>query len=176
MIAIDAVFTPVFAAYTVEPCRVGQRTDFEKLVLDVKTDGTIAPEEAVHIATELLQKHFNMFASELFIPQIEQELETVNETPTIEPVQVEKTKIAKILNTSVRDIELSQRSLNCFSQANINLVHEFVCKTEEELLKLPNFGKKSLEELKEFNRNNGLTFGMNVNTFLKDGKPPTLDI
>ncbi|OGU74676.1 MAG: DNA-directed RNA polymerase subunit alpha [Ignavibacteria bacterium RIFCSPLOWO2_02_FULL_55_14] len=160
-IAIDSIFTPIKnVRYTVEPTRVGGQTDFEKLILEVETDGSITAEEAVTHAGKILRDHILLFIN--FGQEPEQEkVESEQEA--------EVTRLRKILKMSVDELELSVRSHNCLRSASIKTLADLVRRTESELLKFRNFGRKSLAELSETVEQHGLTFGMDVDKYLNDG-------
>lgn len=167
MLPIDAVFSPIKnVIYKVEPFRVGQRTDYEKLVLEVHTDSSISPKEAVHFASKILNDHVKLF---LNIYEMEVE-ETPQPSPEDEQKIAELTKIRKIILTPVEELELSVRAHNCLKAADIKTLGELVRLQESELLKFRNFGKKSLTELADVVVNFGLEFGMNVDKFLEETK------
>jgi len=138
-IPIDAIFSPVKKVkYSVEPTRVGQRSDYDKLVLEVWTDGTIRPDDAVAEAAKIAKDHFSAF-----INFDENSLGAeLDDDPDDE-------RIRKILNTPVEELELSVRSSNCLKNANIKTIGELTRKTEDDIAKTRNFGKKSLQEIKE---------------------------
>ena len=160
-IAIDSIFTPIMNVhYTVEPTRVGGQTDFEKLVLDIETDGSITPEEAVTHAAKILRDHLQLFINFGIEPEAEK-AETEQEA--------EMSRLRKVLRTSVDELELSVRSHNCLRSANIKTLADLVRRSESELLKFRNFGRKSLAELSEIVDQHGLTFGMDVDKYLKEG-------
>jgi DNA-directed RNA polymerase subunit alpha len=154
-IPLDAIFSPVKKVkYTVEPTRVGQRSDYDKLVLEVWTDGTIKPDDALAEAAKIAKDHFSVF-----INFDENSLGSdLDDDPDDE-------RIRQILNTPVEELELSVRSSNCLKNANIKTIGELTRKTEDDIAKTRNFGKKSLQEikekLKEWNLNLGIT-DMNV--------------
>ncbi len=165
MLPIDAIYTPIKnVIYNVEPYRVGQRTDYERLILDVRTDGTISSQEAVHTASKILDEHIKFFinfeAYEEEVPQVE----TVEE----EVKAAEKNRLRKILLTPVDELELSVRAHNCLKAANIKTLGELVQLQESDLLKFRNFGRKSLAELLEVVEICGLQFGMSVEQYLKE--------
>jgi DNA-directed RNA polymerase subunit alpha len=160
-IAIDSIFTPIKnVRYTVEPTRVGGQTDFEKLILEVETDGSITPEEAVTHAAKILRDHLQLFINFGIEPEAEK-AETEQEA--------EIARIRKVLRMSVDELELSVRSHNCLRSANIKTMADLVRRSESELLKFRNFGRKSLAELSEIIEQHKLTFGMDVDKYLKDG-------
>jgi DNA-directed RNA polymerase subunit alpha len=158
MIPIDAIFTPVkHVKYHVENVRVGQRTDYEKLILEVTTDGSVNPKEGLTIAGKILKDHIEKFITE----QIEEPfVQEDNE------VDAEKLRVQNLLKTSIEDLNLSVRAYNCLKSANISTIGELVAKEESELLKFRNFGKKSLNELVEVIEEKNLHFGMDVSKYL----------
>jgi DNA-directed RNA polymerase subunit alpha len=165
MLPIDAIYTPIKnAIYKVEPQRVGHRTDYERLILDVKTDGTISAQEAVHYSSTILNDHLKYFIN---FEEFEEE-EPVEDVVEEEVKVQERNRIKKILTTSVDELELSVRAHNCLKAANIKTLGELVQLQEQELLKFRNFGRKSLAELSDVIKNFGLEFGMNVEQFLRE--------
>ena len=173
MLPIDAIYTPILLVnFTVEPFRVGQKTDYERLVLDVRTDGTITAEEAVHTAAKILNDHFKLFSNfELFVD----DEEFIVVAPPEDAVKIaEKNRIRNILLTPIDGLELSVRTHNCLQSANIKNIAELVQLQENELLRFRNFGRKSLSELTEFMQLHSLTFGMNVEQYLKDDAKPSI--
>ncbi len=153
VIPIDSIFSPVTRVkYAVEATRVGQRTDYDKLVLEVWTDGRIEPKDAVVQASSILRKHLEPFYN------YDENLVAFDETP--QQQSQENQKLKKLLNMSVNEIELSVRAANCLNNANITTVGQLAMKTEQEMLKYRNFGKKSLNEIKEKLQQLGLTLGM----------------
>ena len=162
VIAIDSIFSPVTRVkYAVESARVGQRTDYDKLVLDVWTDGRISPDDALTQASAILQHHLDVFVGyDKNAIQIEEVVDKQDE---------EKAQQKKLLNMSVNEIELSVRAANCLNNANITTVGQLALKTEAEMLKYRNFGKKSLNEIKDKLTQLGLSLGMNVDSNLLDG-------
>jgi DNA-directed RNA polymerase subunit alpha len=160
-IPIDSVFTPIRnVRFTVEPTRVGGQTDFEKLVLDVETDGSITAEDALTQAGKILKDHVQLFIN------FGQEPEGDKQGGEQEG---EVLRLRKILRTSVDELELSVRSHNCLRSANIKTIADLVRRTESELLKFRNFGRKSLAELSEIVEQHGLVFGMDVDKYINDG-------
>lgn len=160
LIPIDSIFTPVTnVRYDIKNVRIGESNDFEELTIEILTDGSITPEDALSSSAKILKDHLNMF--------INFELE-----PEVEKVENEKDaeteRLRKILSTSVDDLELSVRSHNCLKAANIKTLGDLVRKDENEMLKFRNFGRKSLAELIEIVENYGLDFGMDVDKYLKD--------
>lgn len=162
LIPVDAVFTPVKKVkFDVDNVRVGQRTDYEKLIMEVTTDGSINPKEAFTIAGRILKEHIEKFITE----KIEEPFAAEEEE-----VDAEKQRIANLLKTSIEDLNLSVRAYNCLKSANINTIAELVSKDESELLKFRNFGRKSLQELVEVIEEKGLKFGMEVDKYLEKEK------
>ncbi len=162
VIAIDSVFTPIRnVRYTVETTRVGQQTDYEKLTLEVDTDGSITPEDALTYAGKILRDHIQLFIN------FDAEPEAVRDDI---PQDAEFERVRKILLTPVDELELSVRSHNCLRAANIKTIADLVRRDESELLKFRNFGRKSLAELSEIIEEQGLSFGMEVGKYLKDGE------
>jgi DNA-directed RNA polymerase subunit alpha len=156
-IAIDSLYSPVRRVnYQVGLARVGQRTDYDALTLEVWTDGSIKPDEAVALASKIMKEQLQVF---------------INFDENLEPKEVEKSTESPKFNEnffrSVDDLELSVRSANCLKNANIRYIGELVMKTEAEMLKTKNFGRKSLNEIKEILNEMGLGLGMKV-----DGWPP----
>lgn len=161
VIPIDANFSPVTkVSYEVSDTRVGQRTDFNRLEMDVWTDGSIDPEDAMAYASKLLVDHLEMFIN------FEGDLEAAEEVVKDE----EKERIRQLLKMRVDELELSVRSSNCLRCANIHTIADLVRNQESEMLKYKNFGRKSLIELNEVLSNMGLSFGMDVDYYLGDEK------
>ena len=160
LIPVDAVFTPIKSVkYHVDNVRVGQRTDYEKLSMEVTTDGSINPKEAFTIAGKILKDHIEKFITEQIDEPFSQEEDEVD---------AEKVRVANLLKTSIEDLNLSVRAYNCLKSANINTIAELVSKDETELLKFRNFGRKSLAELTEVIEEKNLHFGMEVNKYLDE--------
>ena len=158
LMPIDAIFTPIKSVnFDVENVRVGQRTDYEKLVMNVTTDGSLNAKEALTIAGKILKEHIEKFITEKIEEPFTQEEEEVD---------AEKQRIASLLKTSIEDLNLSVRAYNCLKSANINTIAELVSRDEQDLLKFRNFGKKSLSELVEVIEEKNLEFGMDVSKFL----------
>src|SRR6516165_7684289 len=153
VVAIDSLFSPVTRVrYNVEAARVGNRTDYDKLILEIWTDGRITPDDALTQASVILQKHLDVFA--LY------DKNAIEFEEAVDKQDEEKTKMKKLLNMSVNEIELSVRAANCLNNANITTVGQLAMKSEQEMLKYRNFGKKSLNEIKEKLATLGLTLGM----------------
>lgn len=160
LIPVDAIFTPIKSVkYHVDNVRVGQRTDFEKLSMEVETDGSINPKEAFTIAGKILKDHIEKFITEQIDEPFAQEEDEVD---------AEKLRVANLLKTSIEDLNLSVRAYNCLKSANINTIAELVSKDETELLKFRNFGRKSLAELTEVIEEKSLHFGMDVGKYLDE--------
>ena len=167
MIPIDAIFTPIKnVIYTVEPFRVGQKTDYERLALDVYTDGTITAQEAIQEAAAILQDHLMLFVN---FEQMRREMEA-QEVVEEEAKEAEKARMRRILFTPVDELELSVRAHNCLKAANIKTLAELVSLNEQDLLKFRNFGRKSLSELADIVRVHGLAFGMNIDKYVQEQK------
>jgi len=155
VIAIDSLFSPVsLVKYTVENTRVGHMTDFDRLILEVTTDGRITPDDALKQASSILKHHLDVFDN---VSQ-----ENVEFDSEQSEVSEEQNKLRKLLNMSVNEIELSVRAANCLNNANITTVGELAMKTEQEMLKYRNFGKKSLNEIKAKLEQLGLSLGMKI--------------
>ena len=151
LIPVDAIYSPVRrVAYRVEPTRVGQRTDFDKLVLTVETDGTLAPEDAVGVAARILQEQLQILIN-FDEPRARVEEEIRDDLP-----------FNRNLLRKVEELELSVRSANCLKNDNIVYIGDLVQKTEQEMLRTPNFGRKSLNEIKEVLASMGLGLGITV--------------
>ena len=157
-IPMDAIFTPVTKVkYMIEPCRVGQRNDYDKLVLEVWTDGTISPEDALAEAAKIAKDHFSVFVN-------------FNDSDISGGDDFDEgdEKIRQLLNTPVEELELSVRSSNCLKNANIRTIGELTRKTEDDIAKTRNFGKKSLTEIKEKLLEWNLNLGMTDYSHLKN--------
>ena len=157
-IPMDAIFTPVEKVkYAIEPCRVGQRNDYDKLVLEIWIDGTITPDDALGEAAKIAKEHFAIFIN-------------FNDKDVIGSDENDEgdESITKLLNTPVEELELSVRSSNCLKNANIRTIGELTKKTEDDIAKTRNFGKKSLAEIKEKLQEWNLTLGMTDYSHLKN--------
>ncbi|MFN8994045.1 MAG: DNA-directed RNA polymerase subunit alpha, partial [Pseudomonadota bacterium] len=151
LIPVDALFSPVEkVAYRIENARVGNRTDYDKLTLDIETDGAIAPDDAVALAARILQDQLQLFVNFEDLPEVK------------EKSAEEDLKFSPYLLKKVDELELSVRSANCLKNDNIVYIGDLVQKSESEMLKTPNFGRKSLNEIKEVLATMGLRFGMEV--------------
>jgi len=163
-IAIDSIFSPVTRVnFLVENTRVGQRTDYEKLVLDIWTDGRIDPESALKTAGAVLRRHLDVFVD--YAGE-----ETLEFEDTEKKDADERERLKKLLNMSVNEIELSVRAANCLNNANISTVGELAKKTEADMLKYRNFGKKSLTEIKAKLVQLGLSLGYKFDETLLESK------
>ena len=155
-VPIDAIFSPIKKVnFTVRNARVGQMTDYDKLILEVWTDGTITSEKAISLAAKILRDQLDIFL-------IEEEEETLSELPE----EKEEEEIPKeVFYKNIDELELSVRALNCLKNSHIHLIGELVQKTEDELLKTRNFGRKSLNEIKNVLHQMGLSLGMELQDF-----------
>jgi DNA-directed RNA polymerase subunit alpha len=162
VIAIDSIFTPIKnVKYSIENYRVEQKTDYEKLIIDISTDGSIHPEEALKEAAKILIQHFMLFSDERIM------LETQAKEQTNE-VDEEILHMRKILKTELVDMDLSVRALNCLKAADIRTLADLVTYDVADMLKFRNFGKKSLTEIQELVKSKGLSFGMNLAKYKLD--------
>jgi DNA-directed RNA polymerase subunit alpha len=158
-ISVDSIFTPIKnVRYSVEDYRVEQKTDFDKLVLEVTSDGSVHPEEALKEAAKILIEHFVLFSDENIMPE-------TRVSKVVEEVDESFLQMRKILKTPLADLDLSVRAYNCLKAAEIKSLGELVNYHIDDLLKFRNFGKKSLSELEEFVRDRGLHFGMDVSKY-----------
>ena len=161
-ISIDSVFTPIInVKYSIENTRVEQKTDFEKLILDIQTDGSIHPEDALKGSAQLLIKHFYLFSDK------DMEFDE-DDSDEIEVVDEELLHMRKLLKTSLNDLDLSVRAYNCLKAADIKTLGDLVSIEISDMMKFRNFGKKSLTELEELVDNKGLTFGMDLDKYNLD--------
>jgi len=154
VIPIDSIFSPVKKVkYAVEDTRVGQRTDFNRLILEIWTDGRITPREALIQSAAILKRHLDLFVDDdLYAIEFEEEVEAEDQ----------EDKLQKLLSMPINEIELSVRSANCIKAADIQTIGDLVRKTEAEMLKYRNFGKKSLDEIKSILSGLGLSLGMEL--------------
>ncbi len=155
-IPIDSIFTPIKnVKYTIENTRVEQRTDFEKLIMEVSTDGTIHPEEAVKQASRILIQHLMIITDEnITFDNKEEKKEDLVDEQTLQ--------LRKVLKTPLEDLDLSVRAFNCLKAAKINSLSELVQYEQEDLMKFRNFGQKSLAEIEQVLLERGLSFGMDL--------------
>ena len=162
VIPIDSIYTPIRnVKYAVENFRVEQKTDYEKLILEITTDGSIHPKEALKEAAKILIYHFMLFSDEKIT------LET-NDADGNEEFDVEVLHMRQLLNTKLVDMDLSVRALNCLKSADVETLGELVVFNKTDLLKFRNFGKKSLTELDELLANLNLSFGMDISKYKLD--------
>lgn len=160
IIPVDSIFTPVTQVkYSVESARIGQMTDYDKLIMEIWTDGRIHPEDSLAHASKILRDSLQIFIN--FEEEPIQQDDSVSE---------EEERLRELLNESVEELELSVRSANCLKTANIKTIGDLVRKTESDMLKYKNFGRKSLNEIKEILGGMGLSFGMDVDSILLKGK------
>lgn len=171
IIPIDSLFSPISRVrYAVEAARVGQRTDYDRLILEIWSDGRVSPDDALVQASAILQHHLDVFVGyDKNAIEFEEEVQTQDD---------ELLRLRKLLNMSVNEIELSVRAANCLNNANITTVGQLAMKSEGEMLKYRNFGKKSLNEIKEKLATLGLSLGMKFDPGLielpkEDPNPPT---
>jgi DNA-directed RNA polymerase subunit alpha len=154
VIAIDSIFSPVTRVrYNVEAARVGNRTDYDKLILEIWTDGRLTPDDALTQSSAILAHHLDVFVG--------YDKNAIEFEEAADKQDEEKVKLKKQLNMSVNEIELSVRAANCLNNANITTVGQLAMKSEQEMLKYRNFGKKSLNEIKDKLQSLGLSLGMN---------------
>ncbi len=162
VVAIDSIYSPVRnVRYLVEPTRVGQQTDYEKLTLEVETDGSITPEDALAYSGKILRDHIQLFIN--FDTEPDQAAPDAG-------LDSEFARVRKVLLTPVDELELSVRSHNCLRAANIRTIADLVRRDEAELLKFRNFGRKSLAELSEIVTQERITFGMDVTKYIGDAQ------
>ena len=159
---IDSIFTPIVnVQYTIDNFRVEQKTDYEKLIFNIQTDGSIHPKEALKEAATILIHHFMLFSDE----SITLESDTKSETEEFDETSLH---MRQLLKTKLVDMDLSVRALNCLKAADVETLGDLVSYAKADLLKFRNFGKKSLTELEDLVDNKGLTFGMNVSKYKLD--------
>jgi DNA-directed RNA polymerase subunit alpha len=162
VISIDSIHTPVKnVKYGIENFRVGQKTDYEKLVFDIVTDGSIHPKDALTEAAKILIHHFMLFSDERITLEAE-------EQAAEEDFDEDSLHMRQLLKTKLIDMDLSVRALNCLKAADVDTLGDLVSFNKNDLLKFRNFGKKSLTELDELVETKGLTFGMNVAAYKLD--------
>ena len=162
VIAIDSIYTPIInVKYTVENYRVEQKTDYEKLILEITTDGSILPKDALKEAAKILIQHFMLFSDEKIALD-----STENEGN--EEFDEEVLHMRQLLKTKLVDMDLSVRALNCLKSAEVETLGDLVVFNKTDLLKFRNFGKKSLSELEELLANLGLSFGMDISKYKLD--------
>ena len=158
-LAIDSIYTPIrLVKYAVDAYRVQQRTDYEKLTIEIETDGSIAPKDALTEAAKILIYHFMLFSDERIVLE-----EETNKRDTA--IDEEILRMRQLLNQRLQDMDLSVRALNCLKAAEVDTLGELVKYHRNDLLKFRNFGKKSLTELDELLERNGLAFGMDISRY-----------
>ena len=158
-LAIDSIYTPIRnVKIAVDPYRVEQRTDYEKLILEISTDGSISPQDALTEAAKILIYHFMLFSDERIV--LEEETKNPNNQ-----LDEEILRMRQLLNQRLQDMDLSVRALNCLKAAEVDTLGELVKYHRSDLLKFRNFGKKSLTELDELLERNGLAFGMDISRY-----------
>ncbi|MDE0871098.1 MAG: DNA-directed RNA polymerase subunit alpha [Flavobacteriales bacterium] len=161
-IAMDSIFTPIRnVQYEVENFRVEQRTDYEKLILQIECDGSISPKDALQESAKILIQHFMLFSDERISLELEARVE-------VEEFDESSLHMRQLLKTKLSDMDLSVRALNCLKAADIETLGELVSYNKNDLLKFRNFGKKSLTELEDLVENKNLTFGMDVSKYKLD--------
>jgi DNA-directed RNA polymerase subunit alpha len=161
-IAVDAIFTPIKnVKYTIENYRVEQKTDYEKLIFDIQSDGSITPKDALQEAAKILIHHFMLFSDE----RITLETEIKSETEEFDETSLH---MRQLLKSKLVDLDLSVRALNCLKAADVETLGDLVSYNKNDLLKFRNFGKKSLTELEDLVEAKGLAFGMNVSKYKLD--------
>lgn len=162
-IAIDSIYTPILnVKYLVDNFRVEQKTDFEKLIMEVTTDGSIHPQEALKEAARILIEHFTIFADQEYLVEVssdEEDLDSLSDN---------ELEIARLLETPLNELDLSVRALNCLTASDVFTLGELVSHTTDELLAFRNFGKKTLVELEELVNGLKLSFGMDVSKYKQD--------
>ncbi|MEO6884624.1 MAG: DNA-directed RNA polymerase subunit alpha [Bacteroidia bacterium] len=162
LIAIDSIYTPIKnVKYSIENYRVEQKTDYEKLIMDIVTDGSIHPKEALKEAAKILIHHFMLFSDEKITLNAEEKMAT-------DEFDESSLHMRQLLKTKLVDMDLSVRALNCLKAADVDTLAELVSFNKNDLLKFRNFGKKSLTELEDLVQSKGLTFGMNLAKYKLD--------
>lgn len=163
IIAIDSIHTPIKnVKYYIEPYRVEQKTDFEKLLMEIDTDGSIHPKDALKEAAKILIQHFALFSDDKIA------LDTPEQPASTEALDEDSMLIRQVLKSKLIDMDLSVRALNCLKSAELETLGDLVAIHKSDLLKFRNFGKKSLAELEDLVKSKGLEFGMNVSKYKLD--------
>jgi len=153
IIPVDAIFTPIKRAnFRVENARVGQSTDYDKLILEVETDGSVAPEDAIGFAAKILKDHMDLFIN----------FDEPDYSEETDKAESKNEQILELLDKSIEELELSVRAYNCLKNAEIKTLAELCSKTDNDMLKTKNFGRKSLEEIKKVLHELGLSLGMDL--------------
>ncbi|WP_290374901.1 DNA-directed RNA polymerase subunit alpha C-terminal domain-containing protein, partial [uncultured Muribaculum sp.] len=162
VIAIDSIYTPIKnVKYTVENFRVDQKTDYEKLIIEITTNGSILPKDALKEAAKILIYHFMLFSDEKITLE-------ATENDSNEEFDEEVLRMRQLLKSKLVDMDLSVRALNCLKSAEVETLGELVVFNKTDLLKFRNFGKKSLTELDELLANLNLSFGMDISKYKLD--------
>ncbi len=157
VIAIDSIFSPVAkVAYSTENARVGQKTDYDRLIMEIWTNGAMSPKDALLYASNILQRHLDVFVNFGQLPE-----ENLEEEPLMQPEEI---ALYEKLRLPISELELSVRSSNCLREANIKIIADLVKLAEEEMLSFRNFGKKSLTEIKELLASMGLNLGITIDS------------
>jgi DNA-directed RNA polymerase subunit alpha len=160
VIAIDSIFTPIVnVKYQITPARVGQRIDFERLVMEITTDGSITPDDALSQSAQIMRDHLALMSNMDAEPMLREE---------VKEVDAEVQRIRELLSQTVDELDLSVRAHNCLKAANIKNIGDLVRREESEMLKFRNFGRKSLQELIEVLQDRGLYFGMDVDKYMQE--------
>jgi len=160
VIAIDSIFTPIVnVKYQITPARVGQRIDFERLVMEINTDGSITPDDALSQSAQIMRDHLALLSNMDAEPMLREE---------VKEVDAEVQRIRELLSQTVDELDLSVRAHNCLKAANIKNIGDLVRREESEMLKFRNFGRKSLQELIEVLQDRGLYFGMDVDKYMQE--------
>ena len=170
-IFIDSIFTPIKnVKYSVDNTRVEQKTDYEKLTIEIVSDGSISPKNALQEAARILIHHFMLFSDERISLELEDRPAAISGTRATEDGDMDETSLhlRTLLKTKLVDMDLSVRALNCLKAADIETLGDLVSYNKNDLLKFRNFGKKSLTELEDLVENKGLSFGMNVSKYKLD--------
>ena len=161
-IALDSIYTPIKnVKYSIENYRVEQKTDFEKLIMEIETDGSILPKDALTDAAKILINHFMLFSDERISLEDEESAET-------ESYDEEALHMRQLLKTKLHDMDLSVRALNCLKAAEVDTLGDLVTYSKSDLMKFRNFGKKSLTELEELVDSKNLSFGMDISKYKLD--------
>jgi DNA-directed RNA polymerase subunit alpha len=161
VIPLDSNFSPVKRVnFSVENTRVGQRTDYDKLILEIRTDGSVTPQDAISYAASILKNHLQLIITKEEEPAAAE----------VEQIDEEWVRIHELLQRNVEELELSVRSSNCLRNANIKTIADLVKKTESDMLKFRNFGRKSLKEISDILTSMGLHFGMDIDFYMDERK------
>jgi len=161
-LSLDSIYTPIKnVKYSIENYRVEQKTDFEKLIMEIETDGSILPKDALTEAAKILIHHFMLFSDERISLEDEESAET-------ESYDEEALHMRQLLKTKLHDMDLSVRALNCLKAAEVDTLGDLVTYSKSDLMKFRNFGKKSLTELEELVDSKNLSFGMDISKYKLD--------